>query len=123
MSSPIPSLFAPGNPLVADWEPLVRGVLEDCRRGVPVARVSARFHESLAALVEEVAVRTDLPSVVLSGGCFQNERLVTRTRERLGRRGFRVHAPQQFPANDGGISLGQALVASRRFFEGGSSCA
>jgi hydrogenase maturation protein HypF len=112
-----------GDPIVADWEPLVRAVLDDFRAGVPVGTISARFHESLAALAEDVAARVGAPRVVLAGGCFQNARLSQRTAERLERRGLRVHVPRAFPPNDGGISLGQVLVASRRALEGGARCA
>jgi hydrogenase maturation protein HypF len=120
---PYPIPLQSGDPAVADWAPLVVALLADHRAGASVALLSARFHESLAALAEEVAVRVGTPSVVLTGGCFQNARLVGRAKERLAARGFDVHAPRSFPPNDGGISLGQALVASRRFFEGGASCA
>jgi hydrogenase maturation protein HypF len=113
----------PGDPAVADWGPLVEGVLADRRAGVSAGTISARFHESLATLAEDVAVRVGAPRVVLTGGCFQNARLALRARERLTRRGFDVRTPRAFPPNDGGISLGQVLVASRRFFEGGASCA
>ena len=113
----------PGNPLVADWAPLVRAVLEDVRGGVPVSVISARFHETLAALAEDVAARVGASRVVLTGGCFQNARLTRRAAERLERRGLRVHVPRAFPPNDGGISLGQVLVASRRALRGGAPCA
>lgn len=112
-----------GCPAIADWEPLVRAVLDDWERGVSVARISARFHESLARLAEEVSVRVGAGSIVLTGGCFQNARLLARTHERLARRGFRVRVPRLYPPNDGGLSLGQILVASRRFRERGTSCA
>jgi len=113
----------PGDPLVADWEPLVRAVLDDVRAGVPVSIISARFHETLAALAEDVATRVGAPCVVLTGGCFQNARLARRAAERLERRDFRVQVPRAFPPNDGGLSLGQVLVASRRALQGGSACA
>ncbi|MFZ5470924.1 MAG: carbamoyltransferase HypF [Myxococcota bacterium] len=100
-------------PWIADWEPLIRELLYDRERGTSVAVMSARFHESLAALAEAFALRAGLPNVVLSGGCFQNLRLATRVKERLRARGFRAFTPRLFPPNDGGISLGQAVVASR----------
>jgi hydrogenase maturation protein HypF len=118
---PIPLLS--GDPAVADWAPLVLALLADYRAGTSVALISARFHESLAALAEDVAVRVGTPSVVLTGGCFQNARLVRRAKERLVARGFDVLVSKGFPPNDGGISLGQALIASRRFRAGGAPCA
>jgi hydrogenase maturation protein HypF len=118
---PIP--LRSGEPAIADWGPLIEAVLEDCRVGVSAGTISGRFHESLAALAEDVAVRVGTRRVVLAGGCFQNARLAQRTEERLTRRGFDVRTPRAFPPNDGAISLGQVLIASRRFFEGGAPCA
>jgi hydrogenase maturation protein HypF len=120
---PYPIPLGQGDPALADWAPLIEAVLADCRAGVSAGTVSARFHESLAALAEDVAVRVGAPRVALAGGCFQNARLTLRVGERLARRGFDVHTPRAFPPNDGGISLGQVLVASRRFFEEGATCA
>jgi hydrogenase maturation protein HypF len=104
-----------GDPAVADWRPLVRAIAQDHARGVSPALISARFHEALAGLAVEGAVRADIPDVVLAGGCFQNARLTRRVKACLAARGFAVRAPAEFPANDGGLALGQVLVASRRF--------
>lgn len=109
---PIP--LRDGEPAIADWEPLVRALLADCARGVPAPILSARFHDALARLAEDIAVRMDLPQVVLSGGCFQNLRLAGAVRERLSARGFRVFTPRMYPPNDGGLSLGQLYVAACR---------
>jgi len=108
---PLPAIRAPA---VADWEPLVQAVLSDRAAGEPVARISARFHNALANLAVEVAQRWGGSQVVLSGGCFQNALLAERTRERLLQSGFRVYTHLQVPPGDGGIALGQLLVAARR---------
>ena len=113
-AEPYPFPLGDGVPAVADWGPLVRAVLDDRRRGVPVARSAARFHAALAALAATLAVRIGLPRVVLAGGCFQNALLVEAVRTRLVAAGFTVHLPERYPPNDGGIALGQALVAIRR---------
>jgi hydrogenase maturation protein HypF len=109
-----PFPLQPGEPAIADWEPLVRALLRDRDAGVPAERMAARFHNALAALAEAIALRAGLEHVVLSGGCFQNVRLVSAVHARLAARGFEVHLPRAYPPNDGGISLGQALVAARR---------
>jgi hydrogenase maturation protein HypF len=101
--------------LVADWAPLIHGVLADRRAGVPVSRISARFHNALADMALEIA-RTATPAelrlpIVLSGGCFQNALLTARVRSRLSAAGFRVYTHRRVPPGDGGIALGQALLA------------
>lgn len=103
-----------GEPAVADWEPLLRAVLRDRARGVPASAISARFHNALAALAESMAALAGVPRVVLSGGCFQNVRLLAALRERLSARGFQVFTPRSYPPNDGGLSLGQLYVAACR---------
>lgn len=109
-----PIVLRDGNPAVADWEPLVRALLHDRKRRVAAGVMSARFHNALTDLAESVAVRVGLPQVVLSGGCFQNLRLVESVRRRLSARGFDVHSPRMYPPNDGGLSLGQVFVAQCR---------
>jgi hydrogenase maturation protein HypF len=101
-----------GIPAVIDWELLLRAVLHDRERGLPASTMAARFHNALAQVAEEIAVRVGLSRVVLSGGCFQNRRLTRSVRERLVARGFEVYLPERFPPNDGGLSLGQAYVAA-----------
>ena len=98
--------------------PLVRAVTEDLLRGVAVPIIAARFHNALADVVVEVCGRlreaTGLSTVALSGGVFQNALLLTRCLERLEGAAFDVLTHRQVPPNDGGISLGQAAVATAR---------
>ena len=97
-----------GTPAVADWEPLVRAVLADRAAGVPVGRISARFHNALAELAVAMARRAAVPQVVLSGGCFQNALLSGRVRRRLLDAGFFVYTHREVPPGDGGIALGKS---------------
>jgi hydrogenase maturation protein HypF len=108
-----------GDPAIIDWEPLLLAVLADRAAGVSVGRISARFHNALAELAVVLARRAGLSDVALSGGCFQNARLAEDIRRRLLEGGFRVHAHRQVPPGDGGIALGQVLVARRREAVGG----
>ena len=101
-------------PAVADWEPLVRAVLADRDAGVSTGCISARFHHSLAALAEAIARRVGCRQVALTGGCFQNVLLAQRVRDRLRAAGFSVTTQQQVPPGDGGIALGQILIAARQ---------
>ena len=86
------------------------------------ARIAARFHQTIAAAIEEVCthIRNDeaLNRVCLSGGVFQNHLLLGNAVRRLRARGFEVFLHEQVPANDGGISLGQAAVAGERLSRG-----
>jgi hydrogenase maturation protein HypF len=80
-----------------------------------VEAVAAAFHvtlvEMFAGAAERVRERTGLGTVALSGGVFQNRLFLRLMRDRLRVGGFRVLTHQQVPANDGGLSLGQAVVA------------
>ena len=97
----------------ADPGPLIQVLLADLRRGEPLPAIARRFHAALAGLALAFAEDAGLEQVVLTGGCFQNRLLAELCERRLAARGFRVIRPARYPANDGGISLGQAWVASR----------
>jgi hydrogenase maturation protein HypF len=110
---PLP-LRADGAALVLDWRPLVAAVVDDVRSSRPRGVVAARFHNALAGAIVEVAKAVGTRVVALSGGCFQNRRLTESAREALQSRGFEVLLHRQVPPNDGGIALGQLLVAAAR---------
>ena len=101
---------------VIDLRPVVRTIVEDLQRGVERELLAARFHETVAALTVEACrrIRDDGgPSeVVLSGGVMQNALLVSRLLELLPAAGLRCHTHKEVPPNDGGMSLGQAIVAA-----------
>jgi hydrogenase maturation protein HypF len=98
----------------ADLRPLVRAAVADVIDGVTPARVSAAFHEALADLaaaqVRRAAAHCGRLPVVLSGGCFQNARLAEGVRRRLAGE-FEVFMHGEVPPGDGGLALGQVLVA------------
>ena len=104
-------------------ESVIRNAVEDLLNGIPVAQVSARFHESVAQLILKIAaaIREDqkLDRVVLSGGVFQNMILLSRAYQLMRDAGFRVFTHSRVPANDGGISLGQAAIANAQVHVGG----
>jgi hydrogenase maturation protein HypF len=101
-------------PLLLDWHPTIEALQADLKRGVPIAQISARFHNALAEGIIAVARQIGQPRVVLSGGCFQNRYLTEQTIRRLREEGFRPYWHQRVPPNDGGISLGQAVAALRQ---------
>jgi len=96
-------------------EGLFRALLDDWRRGVAVPEIGGRFHETVAQVIchtcQRIAEDTGIRVVALSGGCFQNRLLLAKAVAALERAGFIVLMHRQVPANDGGISLGQAVIA------------
>lgn len=104
------------------WElsfaPAVRGIVADLTEGVAAGAVAARFHSTVAAGVaatcEAVRRREGIGAVALSGGVFQNRRLLRETQRLLERGGLRVYSHCVTPPNDGCIALGQAAVALAR---------
>jgi hydrogenase maturation protein HypF len=98
-------------PLVLDWTPAIEAVIGDVSRCASPGVVAARFHRALASAIVDVARRIGISRVVLTGGCFQNRWLLEETIDGLERAGFRAYWHQRVPPNDGGIALGQAVVA------------
>jgi len=102
---------------------LVRSLAEDMAGGTAVPVLAARFHNALADVVLDVCGRLreqhQLSTVALSGGVFQNALLVSRCLDRLEADGFIVLTHRQVPPNDGGLSLGQAAVATALLRGGG----
>ncbi|MBI3764785.1 MAG: carbamoyltransferase HypF, partial [Chloroflexi bacterium] len=96
--------------------PLIRAVAGDFRAGVPAPIIAARFHNGVAAMIRDVCVllreQQGLNEVALSGGVFQNVTLLGKTLAFLREAGFEVLIHRLVPPNDGGIALGQALIAS-----------
>ena len=101
-----------------DWRILWEALLADLDRGVEAAIVAARFHQGLVqAVVQTAWALADehaLDTVVLGGGVFQNRLLLEGVSETLRERGLRVLSPERLPANDGGLALGQAVIAAAR---------
>ncbi|HTX93109.1 MAG TPA: carbamoyltransferase HypF [Anaerolineales bacterium] len=96
-----------------------RALLVDLRKGVPIPVVSARFHNGLVELSREVCRllrgKTSVNEVALSGGVWQNMVLLQRVVDGLRRDGFVVYSHSRVPTNDGGLSLGQAMVGAANF--------
>jgi hydrogenase maturation protein HypF len=113
-----------GDLLNIDPAPMWNMLLSDLACGVPAAVVALRFHHGLADAVATMASRLAGPdrsagtqlfkTIALSGGCFQNRILFERTAAKLREAGFAVLAHAEVPANDGGLSLGQAAIGAAR---------
>jgi hydrogenase maturation protein HypF len=108
-------------PMVLDPTETVREVVQDLIRGLSPSLISGKFHRTVARLVVETCsrIRSDsgLDRVVLSGGVFQNTLLLALVFDGLKEAGFRAYTHHLVPTNDGGISLGQAVIAHMRCFQ------
>ena len=110
--------ITPGAPLTVAGADLFRAAAEDLLDGQPADVIAARFHHGVAAMIVEVCLllreSSGLGTVALSGGVFQNVLLLETAAGLLEGSGFRVLTHSRVPPNDGGISLGQAVVAAAR---------
>ncbi|MEU7072271.1 carbamoyltransferase HypF [Streptomyces narbonensis] len=106
-----------GAPLTADPAPLLTAVAADVLAGTPAAVVAARFHRAVARLVRTVCAaarrETGVETVALTGGVFANTVLSSACAEGLREDGFTVLRHRLIPPNDGGLALGQLVVAAR----------
>ena len=99
---------------IADWRGIISGAMTDIRNDVSRGEISIKFHNTLIEIAVEMAKKMKLQKVVLSGGCFQNKYLTEHLIGRLREEGFSSYWHQLVPPNDGGISLGQAVVGMCR---------
>lgn len=101
---------------VLDWQPLWAAILEDLQNGVSASDISTRFHSGVVHAVTRLALTLCeehmLKTVALSGGVFQNRIILQGVSQGLRQRGLSVISPHLLPANDGGLSLGQAVVVA-----------
>ncbi|MDQ2842470.1 MAG: carbamoyltransferase HypF, partial [Acidobacteriota bacterium] len=103
-------------PWTIDTRPMISRMAHEIVSGASAATVSSCFHYSIARMIEEVCNRirrsNSVDKVCLSGGAFQNFTLLARVSDLLRTSGFRVFLQSKVPPNDGGLSLGQAVIAA-----------
>ena len=111
-----PFAFGGGDPFQIDMRTTIEALVRDFLARVPVPEISARFHRTVAQVIVDACRRTrvkdGLNRVCLSGGTFQNLRLLGHAVEGLRGRAFEVFVHHHVPPNDGGLSLGQAVIAN-----------
>jgi hydrogenase maturation protein HypF len=99
-----------------DVRPMIEQVVHDVVAKKPVGWIAAAFHNTVAAIILEICLHLrateKIERVALSGGTFQNVYLVERAAAMLGAKGFEVLLHSRVPPNDGGIALGQAVIAN-----------
>ncbi len=100
---------------VIDMKEVFKGIVEDIKGGKSSGEISIKFHNTIAsillAMCSMLRLELELDKVALSGGVFQNKYLFEKTVESLKQKGFGVLTHSRVPTNDGGISLGQAIIA------------
>jgi len=110
--------FTIGNQLPAklDVAPMIRAIVSDIQKDVPLAQIALRFHRTIAELLALACCaareRTGQHQIALSGGVFQNRLLLEQLMARLEDMAFQVYTNRRVPPNDGGLSLGQLAVAA-----------
>ncbi len=111
-------LLPDGEHWIISTRPLFEALLDDLGRGLPVGAISRRFHNGLVECFVDLATllreKTAMDRVCLSGGTFHNIYFSQRLEARLFEAGFQVFTQKEVPSGDGGLSLGQALVAAAK---------
>jgi len=92
---------------IVDWVPIISSIINDIRKDLKPSIISTKFHNTLSQVILEIAKKSGMKKVVLSGGCFQNALLTERTISLLQENNYKVYWHQRIPPNDGGIALGQ----------------
>ncbi|MGW8272990.1 MAG: Kae1-like domain-containing protein, partial [Thermodesulfovibrionales bacterium] len=107
-----------GDPITIDFSETILTIINDLERGVSAGAISAKFHNTIAGVVRDVAaklaVATQTSQVILSGGVFQNRYLLSRVIGLLRGEGLRVYVNDLVPCNDACVSLGQAYLVRER---------
>jgi hydrogenase maturation protein HypF len=122
--------YLPSGLMELDPTPMWTELLYDLARVLPAAAVALRFHQGLSTILveatQQLACRGEetpqFKAVALSGGCFQNRILLESVAAQLRHMGFVVLTHAEVPANDGGLSLGQAVIAAALLLESGNGC-
>lgn len=103
---------------ILDYRPMIRALVDNVVFGASIADQAASFHQTVVAamtdMAERIAKATGIRRLALSGGCFQNRILLEGCLASLAKAGFTALRHRQVPTNDGGIALGQAVIAGSR---------
>ncbi len=98
------------------WESMLVQLLSDMQNKIPICTISAKFHNSvveyIVQMAQNIGLQSGLKKVALSGGVFGNSYLCDKAQARLNMLGFSVYLQRTFPANDGGLCIGQLIAAN-----------
>jgi hydrogenase maturation protein HypF len=114
-------IYKDEKPMVIDPTEMIRGIVRNLMDGTSSSKISGKLHRTIAQLIvetcETIRSKERLNRVILSGGVFQNIFLLSLVTEGLKKSGFDVYTHHLVPTNDGGISLGQAVIGHMRLFQ------
>ncbi|MDD5448091.1 MAG: carbamoyltransferase HypF [Actinomycetota bacterium] len=115
-------LISEGEMLVLDTREAFQGIARDIEKSVDATTVAGKFHATMAEFIVKTCVllseQTGISDVALSGGVFQNKLLLRKVLEGMREKGLTPMIHRRVPTGDGGISLGQAVIAAQRFEKG-----
>ncbi|HQU86909.1 MAG TPA: hypothetical protein PKY59_27490, partial [Pyrinomonadaceae bacterium] len=110
--------FIENETILIDYRNLVKDLVADVRQNLDVSIISAKFHNAVAELTLDLSLKfrnkLNLNKVALSGGCFQNVSFLKKAVNLLNRNDFEALIHSKVPPNDGGLALGQAVIAARK---------
>ena len=105
-------------PNIIDPTLVFRSICKDIANHIPTSIIAAKFHNTLVDVIiqtcQHLRLKSGLNTIVLSGGVWQNMTLLTRTERSLRKDKFEVHIHHKVPTNDGGLALGQAVIAGKK---------
>ncbi len=108
--------------VIIENKPFIRWMLHEIQQGTPAVTLAMDFHRWLiagfACAVQQIAATSPIRTIVLSGGCLQNRIIMEGLFQALEENGFQVYTGEEIPVNDGGISLGQAVIGGLRYVSG-----
>ena len=103
---------------IIDYTDIIKEIVADLNTFLPKESIALRFHHTIVdlivRLVEKISEDKNIKEVGLSGGVFQNMFLLTNTYKKLREKGFTIYLHNNVPTNDGGLSLGQAVISAYR---------
>jgi len=100
------------------FEETIQSIIKDLKSMVPLAEISAKFHNTIISVISEIVKESrekyNLNKVVLSGGTFQNKYILENLEVLLLKNNFQIYSHKKVPTNDGGIALGQLVIAAKK---------
>ena len=107
--------------IIIDWEPVIKEIVRDLKDGISKSEISLKFHNAVCEMIKEACnllrKRYKINKVCLSGGVFQNKYISGRVKPLLEKDGFKVYAHKRVPTHDGGIAIGQAILAATLIYK------